>query len=157
MLSGVRQIKKPMSALEDQRGHKSGSSAGLQRSWVAERLPQITVYLGLRREIQLLEQFRRDRDAAGGPNSPEGSLGIMTGVEVLMVAIAVWACLHVNAGRIRVRGFALTVAEVLLQGSTQVWRGCSEIVVIVRPIHQIVVVVAHTISINWGPGEVFIV
>jgi hypothetical protein len=146
-----------MSALEDQPGNGSVSSLRLQRRWVADRLPQITVYLVLRREIQLLEQFRRDRNTASSPDFPECSLRIMSAFEMLMVSIAVWACLAVNVERNGVRGCGITIAEVLLQRSTQVWRRCSKVVIVVRAIRQICVVFAHTISIDFGAGEVFVV
>ena len=39
-------------------------SVDLHRCRIAKRLPDVTFYLILRREVDLFEQFRRDRDAA---------------------------------------------------------------------------------------------
>lgn len=40
----------------------------LQRRWVTERLSQVAFYLILGRQVKLLEQLRRDGDAASGPD-----------------------------------------------------------------------------------------
>lgn len=96
----------------------------LQRGWVADGLPQFTGYFVLRREIEFLKQLRGNGDAAGRPDLPERSLGIVAVVEVLVISIAIWACPSVSVKKEKLATGFLTVAEILLQRNTPVWRGC---------------------------------
>lgn len=43
----------------------------LQRCWVTERLSQVAFNLILGRQVKLLEELRRDGDAASGPDPVE--------------------------------------------------------------------------------------
>ena len=66
MHNGFSDSKNPPSALADFsiREVPKHISVDLHRCRIAKRLPDITFYLILRREVDLFEQFRRDRDAA---------------------------------------------------------------------------------------------
>lgn len=55
----------------------------LHRRWVTESLSEIASYLVLGRKIDLLEQLRRDGQAARGPDLPQRIVCIMVAVEVV--------------------------------------------------------------------------
>ena len=61
----------------------------LQWCWVTKCLSQFSSYLVLRREVKLLEELGRDGDATCCLDFAKSSAGVVIGIEVLMITIAV--------------------------------------------------------------------
>lgn len=72
---------------------------------------------GLRGEIKLFEEFRRYRYTAGGLYLSEGSLGVMAGIQMLMIPIAVRACLVINIEGERWLGVAIPLLKSFSNGA----------------------------------------
>ena len=62
----------------------------VQRRGIAECLAQVTFHLRLRGEVELLEKFWTDGNAACSLNLPQCSVGVMCVVKVLDVVVIVW-------------------------------------------------------------------
>ena len=84
----------------------------IQWCWITKGFPQIALDSVLRRQIQLLEELGRYRDAAGSPNALKGVILGVVGAhgEVVVVRIAVTVVVFLEkVGRVAVGGAILVL------------------------------------------------